>query len=98
MLKLQIRLIHYNILYQYHYPKPDEIQPQQAAYIQDYMQEFETMISSGNYRDSYLDFIDLNSFVDHFILNEISKNVDGYRLSAYMYKDRESIDSRLIME
>ena len=85
------------ILYQYHYPKPDEIQPQQATYIQDYMQAFETIFFSGNYRDSYLDFIDLDSFVDHFILNEISKNIDGYRLSAFMYKDRESIDNRLIM-
>jgi hypothetical protein len=86
-----------NIFYQYHYPKPDRIQPQQAAYIQNYMQTFETMISSANYRDSYLDFIDLDSFVDHFILNEISKNIDAYRLSAFMYKDRESIDNRLIM-
>jgi hypothetical protein len=86
-----------DIFYQYHYPKPDEIQPQQATYIQNYMKAFESMISSGNYRDSYLDFIDLDSFVDHFILNEISKNIDGYRLSAFMYKDRESRDNRLIM-
>jgi hypothetical protein len=86
-----------NIFYQYHYPKPDRIQPQQATYIQNYMQAFETMISSENYRNSYLDFIDLDSFVDHFILNEISKNIDAYRLSAFMYKNRESRDNRLIM-
>jgi hypothetical protein len=86
-----------NIFYQYHYPKPDRIQPEQAAYIQNYIEAFESMISSGDYRDSYLDFIDLDSFVDHFILNEISKNIDAYRLSAFMYKDRESRDNRLIM-
>ncbi|UCH14064.1 MAG: CotH kinase family protein [Bacteroidales bacterium] len=86
-----------NIFYQYHFPKPDRIQPQQAAYIQNYIKAFETMISSENYRDSYLDFIDLGSFVDHFILNEISKNIDAYRLSAFMYKDRESLDNRLLM-
>jgi hypothetical protein len=86
-----------NIFYQYHYPKPDRIQPQQAIYIQNYIKAFETMISSENYQDSYLNYIDLNSFVDHFILNEISKNVDGYRLSAFMYKDRESSDDRLII-
>jgi hypothetical protein len=86
-----------NIFYQYHYPKPDRIQPQQATYIQNYIQAFESMISSENHRDSYLDFIDLDSFIDHFILNEISKNVDAYRLSAFMYKDRESSDNRLIM-
>ncbi len=86
-----------NIFYQYHSPQPDRIRPQQATYIQNYIQAFESMISSENYRDSYLDFIDLDSFVDHFILNEISKNVDAYRLSAFMYKDRESSDNRLII-
>jgi len=31
------------------------------------------------------------------ILNEVCKNVDGYRLSAFMYKDRDSRDGRLTM-
>lgn len=30
-------------------------------------------------------FLDLNSFVDHFIISELSKNIDAYRLSTYIY-------------
>ncbi|MBN2635536.1 MAG: hypothetical protein JXR61_04645 [Prolixibacteraceae bacterium] len=27
--------------------------------------------------------MDINSFIDYMIINEISKNVDGYRLSVF---------------
>ena len=37
----------------------------------------------------YTDYIDLNSFIDFFIINEITSNVDGYRLSTYLHKDRD---------
>lgn len=30
----------------------------------------------------------LDSFVDFFIINEITGNIDGYRLSTYLHKDR----------
>ncbi len=49
-----------------------------------------TDADSGYYR-----FVDLASFVDFFILNELSKNVDGYRLSTFMYKDRDGKDPKL---
>ena len=51
----------------------------------------EDALTSGNFKDideGYQKWIDVNSFVDFFILNEISKNVDGYRLSTYMNKDK----------
>ncbi|MGI9175984.1 MAG: CotH kinase family protein, partial [Rhodothermales bacterium] len=35
-------------------------------------------------------YIDLDSFVDFVIVNEIGKNVDGYRLSTFLYKDKDS--------
>ncbi len=35
----------------------------------------------------YKKFINDDSFIDYLILNELSKNVDAYRLSTYMYKD-----------
>ena len=37
---------------------------------------------------TYTQYIDLDSFVDFFIINEITGNVDGYRLSTYLHKDR----------
>ena len=36
----------------------------------------------------YNEFLDLESFADDFIINELSKNVDAYRLSSYFTKDK----------
>jgi len=88
------------IYYQYHYPKPSDIVPEQETYIQNYINLFESTLDGSNYTHPFLgyyDLVNLNSFVDYFIINEIGKNVDGYRLSAFMYKDRDSEDSRLTM-
>jgi spore coat protein CotH/subtilisin-like proprotein convertase family protein len=76
--------------FQYVYPKDIEITASQKSYIQGYMNGFETMMNSTTYADpvnGYPKYIDVTSFVDLFIINELSKNVDGYRLSTYMYKD-----------
>jgi len=35
--------------------------------------------------------------VDFFIVNEVTRNVDGYRLSTYLYKDRDSHGGLLSM-
>ena len=40
--------------------------------------------------------IDIPSFVDFILLQELAKNVDAYRLSTYIYKDKESVDNRLL--
>ena len=89
----------YNTPYQYHYPKPDDITQQQKEYISNYMNDFEDLMNSDDYNNTltgYQNLIDVDSFVDHFILNEFCKNVDAYRLSAYLYKDKESVNPKLI--
>jgi len=88
------------IFYQYHYPKGEEMASVQRAYIQDFVWEFETLMSSPNFDQpfvGYYDFIDLHTFIDFFLLNELSKNVDGYRLSTYLYKDKDSENPLLKM-
>ena len=35
------------------------------------------------------------AFVNFFILNELTRNVDGYRLSTYLYKDKESLGGKM---
>lgn len=79
--------------FQYVSPKRSKIQPEQEAYIQSYVDSFEIAmkypeLSVGD--KFYYDFIDLESFADHFILQELTKNVDAYRISFYMYKDKDS--------
>jgi hypothetical protein len=41
--------------------------------------------------------MDMPSFVNFFLLNELSRNVDGYRLSTYFYKDKDSKGGKLTM-
>jgi len=89
-----------SIFYQYHYPKPDNIVPEQESYIYNTITRFETIMYGQQFADpvtGYVNYIDVDSFIDFFILNEISKNVDGYRLSTFFYKDKESIDDLIYL-
>jgi hypothetical protein len=88
------------VWYQYHYPKPEDIVEEQRNYIINYITDFEALIASSSYNDpaaGYYDQVDLGSFIDVSLMSEISKNVDAYRLSAFMYKDKDSDDDRLTM-
>ena len=84
----------------YEYPEADEIVPEQKSYIQKYIGDFESALAGSNFDDpltGYAKYIDVNSFVDFFIMQEVSKNVDGYRLSTFFYKQRESDGGKLVM-
>lgn len=84
--------------FQYHYPKEDEITSEQRFYIENYITEFESALKGPYFRDSqggYRDFIHIESFIDFAIINELSRNVDGYRLSTFLYKDKNSKDDKL---
>ena len=37
----------------------------------------------------YSEWLDVDSFIDHHILNIFTKNPDGFRLSGYFFKERE---------
>ncbi|MFL3001847.1 MAG: CotH kinase family protein [Cytophagales bacterium] len=83
--------------YNYHYPKADEISTQQKDYIQTFINSYENVMNGNNYNteNGYSKFIDVESFIDFIILQEISRNVDAYGLSTYVYKDKESINNKL---
>ena len=80
-----------SIWFNYEYPKPKDIYNEQKQYIQNYFDNFEKALSGINFKDSlsgYRKYIDVGSFIDFFILNELSNNLDGYRLSTYLHKNR----------
>ena len=86
------------VYYQYHYPAYDDIAPEQESYIQNFIDEFEEMFEDGSYldpQDGYYNKIDWDQFIDYAIMQEFAKNVDGYRLSSFIYKDKDSNDPRL---
>ena len=85
------------MIYNYHYPKPSDIAPQQEAYIQDYIDNFENLMLSNNYADElsgYPSIMNVESFVDFILLQELAKMLMLID-STYIYKDKESIDDRL---
>jgi hypothetical protein len=82
----------------YFYPKPDSIPVAQKNYIHGFFDQFENALVSPYFTSpdsGYAHYIDVGSFIDNMLLNEMSKNVDGYRASTYFYKDRDSKDMRL---
>lgn len=86
------------IRYQYVYPKPDLIMPEQEYYISNFLWGFEAAMESDYFNDpvaGYPKYLNVPSFVDMFLINELSKNVDGYRLSTYFHKDKDSKGGKL---
>ncbi|MCB9360323.1 MAG: CotH kinase family protein [Flavobacteriales bacterium] len=84
----------------YHYPKEADILPAQKTYIENYITDFEDALNGPNFADpitGYTPFIKDKSFIDFFIFNELSKNVDGYRISSFLYKDKDSKGGKLKM-
>ena len=80
------------IFFQYVYPKYDTITAAQKDYIQNYIMDFEKALNKSVFRDAvrgYKPFIDVTSFVDMFIINELTKDIDAYRYSTFMYKDKD---------
>ncbi len=86
------------VRYLFEDPDADDIVPEQAAYIEGVVTGFETAMASDDFEDpgtGYPAYIDLGAFVDFFLVNEIGKNVDGYRLSSFFHKDKDSNDPLL---
>ncbi len=72
-------------------PKGTELTQLQKDWIKGYLDQFESVLYGPNFTDpvdGYAKYIDPDSFVDHHIIVELTKNIDGFRLSTYMYKDR----------
>jgi len=85
---------------QYHYPESDDMLPQQKSYIESYVDSFEYALSSFFFADTtigYNKYINVNSFIDFYIVNELARNIDGYRLSTFMYKDKRSNGGKLVV-
>jgi hypothetical protein len=84
---------------QMHDPELIELHPSQLNYIQTYFTDWEDALVSSNFADpiqGYRSYIDVPSFIDFFLVNEISKNVDGYRISSFFYKERFSEGNKLV--
>ncbi|NCC71985.1 MAG: T9SS type A sorting domain-containing protein [Sphingobacteriia bacterium] len=71
-------------------PKPEDITQQQHNYIYNYFNAFQQSMTSGNSSlvNGYPSRIDIPSFIDFMIINELASNVDAYQYSTFFHKDR----------
>ncbi len=71
-------------------PEDDKITSEQTSYIKNYFNKFENAAYSVRYDSpttGYRTMLDITSFLQHFIVGEVSGNTDTY-WSTYMYKKR----------
>jgi subtilisin-like proprotein convertase family protein len=77
--------------FKYVYPKASEIAAEQANYIQSYVDQFEYIMHTENFDDpeeGYRSVVDVPSFIDFMLVNEMSTNYDSYGRSTFMYKEK----------
>lgn len=91
------------IKYEYKFPDNNDFStlPEGTQnYVDSEINRMEETFLSANYDgpiNGYGNTIDILSFIDYMLTTEISYNVDGYRLSTYMYKysDKRSLQEGL---
>lgn len=86
--------------FQHEYPKPADLHPAQMNYIRQYVDSFEVALAGAGFQDpqsGWRRFADEKSFLDFLFVNEISRNVDGYRLSTYFHKNRADKGGKIVM-
>ncbi len=90
----------FDVHFVYEYPKPDTITLPQKTYIASYVDTLETALYDTNFFDTavgYRKYLDVKSFIDYFIVNELARNADGFKKSVFLNKDKYSTGGKLKM-
>lgn len=88
----------FDVHFLYEYPDKLEIQPAQKKYIASYVDSLETALYSSDFSDAskgYRKYMDVKSFIDYFLVNEVSRNADGFKKSVFYNKDKNSKGGKL---
>ena len=70
-------------------PRPNDISEERAAWIRDYISQFERRLYGNQFTDrqfGYQPELDVSAAVDYLLLNELFRNADTFRNSTYMHK------------
>jgi len=84
--------------YQYEHPEANVLTSSQKDYIRNLINSFEASFVQPNYKhptEGYRKYVDEESLIQYMILNELANNVDGYRLSTFLYKDVDSKSKKI---
>ncbi|MEN9323517.1 MAG: hypothetical protein RL699_1297 [Bacteroidota bacterium] len=74
----------------YDTPEPNEIVNAQKNYIKNIFQNLgiQTAFSNTSLTNGFPSIIDIPSFVDFMLINELASNADAYQFSTYFHKDK----------
>ncbi len=88
----------FDVHFLYEYPDELAIQPAQKKYIASYVDSLETALYSTNFANpvtGYRKYMDVKSFIDYFLVNEVSRNADGFKKSVFFNKNKNSHGGKL---
>jgi len=74
-------------------PRATDITTEQAAWLHAWFDDMEAVFLGDDWQhptEGYRAWLHTDCWVDHFIVNELTHNIDAYRLSTYHYKDADS--------
>ena len=81
--------------YSYHDPKAEDLEAVQREYLKTYLTSFEEDMESTDYYWKYKSYVDVPSWIDYFLVTEMGKHIDAYKLSFYMHKKKSTNGGKL---
>ena len=88
----------FDVHFVYNTPSPDSISDPQRDYIASFVDTLETALYSPAFDDpatGYRKYMDVKSFIDYFLVNEVSRSADGFKKSVFFHKDKNSNGGKL---
>jgi hypothetical protein len=79
-------------------PDPTKLVTQQKDYLKTAVGSFEKVLYGAGFKDpttGYPAWIKMNSWLDFFIVSEVSRNINAYKKNCYYFKDKDSKDKKI---
>ncbi len=83
--------------WQYRFPSYSSISPAQKSYLQTAVATMQKKIAANPTWDEAKKVMDAGSVVDQAIINEVTKNTDGFFKSWYFYKQPDALGGKYFM-
>ncbi len=83
----------FDVHFVYEYPDATAILPVQKTYIASYVDSLEDALYSADFANpliGYRNYMNVKSFIDYFLVNELARNADGFKKSVFFNKDKYS--------
>ena len=73
-----------------HYPKKENLQTEQQAYLKKYLEDLENLFKNGKNGSGYENYVDMTSALDYVLHEEVTNNSDSYWCSFFLHKPKDS--------